>query len=178
MRDRRSLPSAGARAGTGRDGRTDESAEPLLLCSALLRSCPAAATSAQRSAPLGRPALRGSGQHRWRGRRALRAHVRAPLRAGCGLPPPPPPRAQGWRSGWSRLWDGVRPAALSTPPPSAGAPSGDAEEEEDGEGARRRGEERGGETGSAFPAQVEKGRVPPPVPEYGMRGGGSGHGIV
>lgn len=64
---------------------------------------------------------------------------------------------KGWRSGWSRLWDGVRPAALSTRSRSAGAPSGDAKEEEDGEGARGGG---GGETGSAFPAQVEKGRTP------------------
>lgn len=60
------------------------------------------------------------------------------------------------RNGWSRLRDGARPAALSARPRSAGAPSGDAEEEEDGAGARRRGEE---ELGGAFPAQVGKGRA-------------------
>lgn len=152
-------PSA-KRLGVGRDGTGARRIPRSRSCSALLPR--------QRSAPLRLSALRGSEQHAG-GRPSRSARTRACPDAGGLLPSSSSSShlcssccrrrrvREGWRSGWSRLWDGVRPAALSTRSRSAGAPSGDAKEEEAGEGARRGG---GGETGSAFPAQVEKGRAP------------------
>ncbi|XP_056338803.1 uncharacterized protein LOC130248810 [Oenanthe melanoleuca] len=115
------------------------------------------------------------------GRRGLRAHVRAPLRAGCCLPPPPPP-----------------PPPTSAPPAAGGgcARAGGAAGAGCGTGragralhsaAERRGSlwgrQGGGGWGGSKEEREEKPAAPspprwrrggpPPVPEYRMRGGGT-----
>lgn len=98
-------------------------------------------------------------------RRGLRAHVRAPLRAGCCLPPPPTPllllQAAPGTQGLAELLEpavgrGAPGCALHSVAERRGSLWG----RQGGGGWGGNNEERGGETGSAFPAQVEKGRAP------------------
>ncbi|KAL9868139.1 uncharacterized protein GJ701_000048 [Geothlypis trichas] len=116
------------------------------------------------------------------GRRGLRAHVRAPLRAGCCLPPPPPPpppptsappaaggcgctracraAGAGCGTGCARLRSPLDRGAQGLP---LGTPR-----------RRRIGREQGGEgrrNRQRRPRRGGEGAGSPPVPEYRMREG-------